>query len=390
MIAKAEFKTMRLTARALALVFLVVATMAMATNVTNPFGADFISFWAASVLALGGDAAAAYRLDAHHAVQAGVADFQGMLPFFYPPPFLIVALPLGLLPYWAAAALWIVATFAAYLAAARRLLPGAGWLVAAYPAVIVNAITGQNGFLTAAIFIAGLLALPKRPLAAGMLLGCLIIKPHLALLLPLAFIAAGQWRAFAGAALSSLGLLLLALAMFGPGSYAEWVGQAPVYASILADGSVGWHKMASVYGSLRLAGAPAQLACAIHGAIALCAVAAVWLVWRKQPDPGAKAAALAAATLLVSPYLFLYDTLILVVPFLWLLSRGERQGLLAALWCVPLIGVAQNWGFNTLLNLTPLVSIAVLVLVCRQILLGDAAEGAAEGQGTSPVALAAE
>ena len=369
---EAEFRPIQRAAKALGLVFLVVATMSLATNVNDAFGADFMSFWAASVLAVGGDPAAAYDVEAHHAVQAQVATIDGWMPFFYPPPFLLLLLPLGLLPYWAAALTWTVGTFGAYLAAARRLLPGSGWLVVAYPAVIANAIIGQNGFLTAAIFIGGLLALPRRPLLGGLLLGCLVVKPHLALLLPLAFLAARQWQAIAGAALGSVGLLLLSNLLFGAATYQAFFDQTHLSAGILADGSVGWHKMASVYASLRLLGLSAYTAAVLHGAAALAAAAATWCVWRKQIAWEAKGAALASATLLISPYLYLYDTLILVMPFLWLLTVERRRGLLLLLWCVPLFSFAQNWGLNGLLNLTPLVSITLLFLVCRRLLTNAA------------------
>ena len=38
-------------------------------------------------------------------------------------------------------------------------------------AVLINAITGQAGFLTAALFLGGIALLPKGPFLAGLLLG---------------------------------------------------------------------------------------------------------------------------------------------------------------------------------------------------------------------------
>lgn len=351
--------------KVIGLIHIVIGTMALATNIATPFVADFVSFWAAAVLGFGDDPAAVYDVAAHKAVQGQVNAPHGLLPFFYPPPLLIILLPLGLLPYWTAAVAWTAGTFVLYVAAARRLLPGAGWLAAAMPAVVVNAIIGQIGFLTAALFVAGSLSLPKRPFVGGLLFGCLIVKPHLAILLPLAFLAAGQWRAIAGAALSASGLLALALLTFGPGMYEAWLGQAPVYASILRDGLVPWHKMASVYAALRHAGVAIEPAVGLHVVVALVAALAVWRVWRRSADPAATGAVLAAASVLVSPYLFLYDTLILVMAFAWLLTVERRRWLIAGLWCVPFLGVAQNWILSAAPNLTPVVSIAVLALAYR-------------------------
>lgn len=366
-IENAAIATARTACKPIALLFLLVVVTALAVNVVHPFAMDFVSYWAAAVLALGGNPVGAYDLAVHSAVERGVVTLNELMPFAYPPPFLVLLLPFGLLPFGAAAALWVVTTFGLYFAAAKRLLPDSGWVVAAYPAVLVNGIIAQNGFLTTAILIGGLILLPKRPFLAGMLLGCLIIKPHLGLLLPLAFIAARQWRAFAGATLSSAGLLLLGLLAFGTAPYAAWIAQAPLYASIVADGLVGWYKMASPYASLRLAGLSSPAAWTVHILVALAAAATVWRVWRSDCDPAAKGAALAAATALASPYLYVYDTLILIIPMLWLLTVERNRALLALLWLAPLVSFAQNFGYNDTVNIMPLVPITLLVLIARHI-----------------------
>jgi len=51
-------------------------------------------------------------------------------------------------------------------------------LIAA-PAAMVNIYVGQNGFFTAALMIAGLLSLERRPVLAGILFGLRTIKPQL-------------------------------------------------------------------------------------------------------------------------------------------------------------------------------------------------------------------
>ena len=353
--------------KVLALVFLFVFTVALVRNFVEPYAIDFASYWAAAVLALDGNPAGAYNFAVHGAVQNGVVKIDGGMPFAYPPPFLILLLPFGFFPYALAAALWTVTTFALYVTAAKRLSPGAGWAIAAFPAVLTNAILAQNGFLTSAILIVGLLVLPRRPIVAGMVLGCLVVKPHLGLLLPLAFVAAYQWRAFAGAALSSTGLLLLGLLIFGAESYSAWLAQAPLFASIVADGLVPWHKMASLYASLRLAGLPSQAAWLLHVLVALAAAGTMWRVWRSDCVMAAKGATLAAATALISPYLYVYDTLILIIPFVWLVTVERNWTLLAVLWCIPLVSFAQNWGLNGTVNLMPVVPIALLVLIARHV-----------------------
>jgi hypothetical protein len=186
-------------------------------------------------------------------------------------------------------------------------------------------------------------------------------------MLPLAFLAAGQWRAIAGAAASSLGLLLLGLIAFGFESYRAMIEMMPLYGPILSEGLSGWHKLASVYASLRLAGLSSDVAWLAHIAVAAAAAWQVWQTWRCDCPPAAKAAVLAAATFLISPYLYHYDSLILVIPFFWLLGAGADRRVLAALWCIPLVSLAQSWGYNETVNLMPLLPITLLLMIQRRL-----------------------
>ena len=60
-----------------------------------------------------------------------------------------------------------------------------------------------------------LLLMRSRPVLAGILLGLLTAKPHLALLFPIALVCARSRRALAAMALSAVLLALVSLAAFG-------------------------------------------------------------------------------------------------------------------------------------------------------------------------------
>jgi hypothetical protein len=373
---------------AMAILVILVAIAEFFWNAANPTDRDFVSFWGAAQLALAGDPAAAYNQAKLHAVQTATVTFvngDGM-PFPYPPIFLLLVMPLGLLPFAISLALWSAATFAIYFVLIRRMFPNSGWLAAAFPPVFINAAIGQNAFVTASIFIGGMLLLQRRPFAAGLLLGCLVIKPQLGLLLPIAFLAARQWRAIAGAALSALGLLALGTVVFGLAATEAWLAQMPLYVTIGRDGLVGWHKMASVYAALRQAGAGLELAFAGHLLVAAAAALLVWRVWRSDSDATAKAGILAAATLLASPYVFPYDAVLLVVAFFWLAQRGAPALPMTILWCVPLLTIAQMASTQGLLNLSPAVPIGLLVLGALQMRASRQVSGAATNQPSWPTA----
>jgi hypothetical protein len=373
---------------AMAILVILVAIAEFFWNAANPTDRDFISFWGAAQLALAGDPAAAYDQAKLHAVQAAAVTFvngDGM-PFPYPPAFLALVTPFGLLPFAVSLALWSAATFAIYFILVRRMFPHSGWLAASFPPVFINAAIGQNAFVTAAVFIGGMLLLKRRPLAAGLLLGCLVIKPQLGLLLPVALLAARQWRAIAGAAVSSLGVLAVGAAVFGMTATEAWLAQMPLYVTIGRDGLVGWHKMASVYAALRQAGAGLELAFAGHLLVAAAASLLVWRVWRSDSDATAKAGILAAATLLASPYVFPYDAVLLVVAFFWLAQRGAPALPITILWCLPLLTIAQMASTQGPLNLSPAVPIGLLVLGALQMRASRQASGAATNHPSWPTA----
>jgi hypothetical protein len=92
---------------------------------------------------------------------------------------------------------------------------------------------------------------------------------------------------------------------------------------------------------------------------------------RRRPGGVAEGAALAAATLLATPFALSYDLVLLAVPMLWLLGEATRTGWLAwerlalgAVYLAPLASLvlAVAGGVPT----APLVVALVLALVLRR------------------------
>ena len=348
---------------------LLIALMVLAEFVWNfvqPSSRDFISFWGASQFALSGQPALAYDNAALNALQLEVARFAGgEMPFPYAPAFLLMVMPFGLVSFPLGLILWSVTGYIIYLFAVNRLHPGLAWAAAAFPPVFATAALGQNGFVVAAILFLGLTLLPSRPLIAGLVLGCLILKPQLALMLPLAMLAAGQWRTIGGAIVSSVGVMVLGLVLFGQEATTAWLEQMPLYVAIARDGLVGWHKLVSVYAAARQLGLPEALAFALHGIVAVAAATAVWRIWRSGADWPAKFAILTAATMLASPYLYVYDALILVPAFVYLIRRRAPVALVALAWLLPIATMIQVSSGAWSVNIGPLPALLILGLVWR-------------------------
>lgn len=350
------FRWHRTVAVGYAIVFVIVMVWTWLIIFTEQKASDFLSYWAAAKLAVTGTPGLAYDIEVHRALELSIADPEGLLPFPYPPPFLLLLLPVALVPYWLGFATWIGITAALYLIVSRGVAPLAYRL--AHPQALANALIGQNGFLTTAIFIAGTRALERKPLLGGAILGLLVIKPQLALLLPVAVIAARQWLAIAGAAISSIALLLLALLVLGPESYRGFFQILPYFTQAMSTNRWPWNELASVFAFARHLGVPQQPALIIHAMVAIGATVMVWRAWRGNSE--LRVPVLAAAILLVPPYMFTYDALLLIVPMGWLIVRERRPLVIAAAWLCCLLPIVTYIGFYPGPNPIPIAALLCL------------------------------
>lgn len=302
---------------------------------------DFVSFWTAGQLALEGQAADAYQMAPHFMRQKAVHGDPNWpyLAFFYPPFFLLLCAGFALLGYLPALCLWLATSFACYAAALRALLPKGLregepiWVLSlGYPAVMVNAGFGQNGFLSTALLGGAAVWLDRRPVLAGLCLGCLAYKPQLGIIVPLALAVAGRWRSFAAAGATVLAMAAAATLAFGTEIW-------PPFMANMAEARLNWLEpinppylqyFITVYGAIRLHGGPLVLAYAAQGVVSVVAAFMLVRALLRRP-PGARSgraegAAIAACVPFCSPFLLEYDLVILAVPMAWLLSEALRGG----------------------------------------------------------------
>jgi alpha-1,2-mannosyltransferase len=342
----------------------------------KPIGTDFASFWTASQLALEGHPADAWSMVRHGAVQAErFGKDAGYAAFFYPPPYLLVCLPLALMPYLLALAVWLAATGAAWghvlrgwIGASRT--PGIGLLpLLTFPAVLINVGHGQNGFLTAALLGGGALLQPRRPWLAGLLFGGLVIKPHFGLLLPFYLLFARDWRCIVATGATAVALCLATLAIFGWPVWAAFLANADNATAVLAHNTVGYHKMQSVFAAARLLAAPYTLAMLFQVAMALGVLAVLYRL-RQTGSDLANAAALCTGALLATPFVLDYDLTLLAVPLVWLYAQTQRTGflpwerlLLGSAFLFPLLSRTLATAY---LPVAPLLLLAVLMAIARR------------------------
>jgi arabinofuranan 3-O-arabinosyltransferase len=319
---------------------------------------DFVNVWAAGRMVLEGHPALAYDWDLQKQVELALLkqDFIGYFAWHYPPPFLFVAAFLAQFPYAVAFIGWVSVSLLPYLAVMRAIVGRAfGLMLAlAFPLVINNALVGQNGFLTAALIGGTLYLLPTRPVLSGICLGLLTYKPQYGLLFPLVLIAAAEWTVFFSAAVTTVALALVSWLAFGTASWQAFFHWMPMFSqAFLVEGKATWWKLQSVLSLVRYCGGSEWLAWACQWIFSAAVAVVLVLMWRsRQVRYSLKAAALAVGTLLITPYLFMYDMVVLAIPVAWLmrlgLARGFRPYELPALACLLALSFCFTfWGIPT-------------------------------------------
>jgi len=342
-----------------------------------PLYNDFTCAFIAGLQVLHGETASLYvPSEFLKAQDALVGPGRALYPNWpYPPTFFLILAPLAMLPYSAAFLTWDLGTLAGCTGVVFlivRRAPGVAVFLAS-PFTALNFIIGQMAFLTASLIGAALLLLERRPVLAGVFMGCLTYKPQFGILLPVALVAASQWRAFATAAATVALLAGASIVAFGIDAWQAFPGQLGAQANLNMFGDPAspwaWGYQQTVYGLLRTLLVGAAPAWAAQGITTFSAAMVVWLVWRSPVRHSLKAATLSAAALLATPYAFADDLAAIAIPVSFLASDQIRFGLLRGEQMIML--TLFGGGFVVLVSgggipLGPILIITLLAIILRR------------------------
>ena len=333
----------------------------------KPLGYDFTLFWSASKVALGGDFVGVFDQQKMFAVEHELIPAQkGLYPWNYPPQYLLVVLPLSLLPYVVSFFVWNLVWLVLFALVVYRMAPTPLTILItlAYPATFWNLTHGQNGLLVAALLGGALLLLDRRPIVAGLLIGLMSFKPHMGILIPFALLAGRHWTAFTSAAVTTIGFALISSAVVGIDAWAAFLNSLSAISHYVETGANPWPRMTSLFTGLRMLGVESTAAYAAQIASAIMAAVVVSWVWWRGAALAMRAAVLAAAIPLATPYAFDYDLAILAIPMALIATDGYRRGWLAGerevlilTWLTPLVatnlaaGVGVHVGYLCVLTL---------------------------------------
>ena len=304
------------------------------------FGGDFAVFWNAAKSLVDHSGAIYNPHDLQNAITltndgTHAGETLEVIPFMYPPPMALVVWPLGFLSRAMAVALWsAIPIIAFFLLLWLHVKPrGRAFFILAscfmLPFLAANLFSGQSGTLLAALFMAGLYGWRKGRWWAGIWFGMMVIKPQLAVLLPLAFVASAEWKLIAVTGFTALLLTGIATCLLGAHIWVDYVALLGWFGRFAKEAIAPFAGLATgPYLSLHVVGVP-QLAATIIQTIITIAVVAT-IIWAfRDKDPSrfyARAALLSCGVFLASPYSLVYDSPFLAIAVLAFLMRIWEKG----------------------------------------------------------------
>lgn len=350
---------------------------------------DFLARWTAGRLLFDGAGSTIYDPHVQSTLQAQLGSTQ--LSWFVSPPFVAALfVPLGLLPYHLACAVWMVVAGSALAAAVVILmrtvsLPGAlSWprllvpIIGSYPILELVGSGQDTGLVLLLVLLGWWLLRGGHDILAGSVLALGLMKPHLIALVPVLLLVHRRWRALAAFIVAAGALLGASVLLVGRDGVLAWlqisgdptftteVQAAQAWKQVSIPGLVlgvlppgvggGWHLIAYAAG---LALALSALPLLSRGDITALSTWALTL----------------GVTVVTSPHVMVYD-LVLAVPLLVLLPRlwwtAGSRALLAiaysALWLVPvghLLAGGRPWPLSAFG--APWITVIVVLIIWRSL-----------------------
>ncbi len=257
-----------------------------------------------------------YDLAAQQAAVRGLGPQFYYSPFINPPPLVWLVTPLTALPFGAAIIAWTVLILAAAALAWWLSAPGdrltratfAAMFAGLFP-VAFGVMVGQPvALVAAAVAACWWLAKRDRDWLAGFALSVMVVKPQLALFVPLCLLVSGRVRIFAGWLIPSGVMGIVALVLLGADGLSR-------YRDVLSLAS-NWQITRS-FAVSGLIGTGPQL----YAASALALAAALFAAWRwRGHGVEIPIAAGITGSLLFTPYVGFQDFAMLVIAG-WLVLR---------------------------------------------------------------------
>lgn len=194
--------------------------------------------------------------------------------------------------------------------------------------IAINFLAGQTGIWVAILFLL-IVRYWQNSVIAGIALGLLTIKPHMAMLWFVVMAAAGHWRCIGIAILTVAALCGVVTLWLGWAIWPEYFHALSFFNAFIVAGNIWFaHLAVSPFISLYAVGIPASVASIMQIMLSLMMVVCLAKAFRNKDVPGLeyRFALLAPAVLLVTPYALSYDLPLLAIAIIPLIIEAWNKG----------------------------------------------------------------
>jgi alpha-1,2-mannosyltransferase len=343
-----------------------IATPGLHDRNGNLKGTDFLHFYTLGSLAVAHRGGDLYDMKAQAALAAQRVPAAAGIRYLplYPPQVSLLFAPLAHLPYGWALAVWWTLSAAIYGVCCYSVwrvcfnLREYGRLVAVlsvgFPGFVHLIAWGQTSALVLACFTLMFFLLRSRDeFLAGVVLGCLIFKPQLALAAAIVFFSIGAWKVMLGAALSAVGQLAVGVLYYGMEPLRWWFDVLRNVRHVLPQLEPRPYQTHSLRTFWTLLMPWGDFAFALYVLSAIVVLGLTIACWKRRATLALRYSCLLLASVLVAPHLTVYDLVILAPAFLllanWLVGHpvGDLTGWLGTLlylaYMLPLLGPFARW-----------------------------------------------
>ena len=340
----------------------VVLGFAGRTFLGRPLGGDFVEFYTIGKILNTDLPARVYDLrlatGLQHATLPSMPDTQ-MLVFGQAPFIASLFRPFALLPYAWAYVTWLGFSAALYIAGLALLFRTlrlnaedrkTGFLLAlsSTPFLFETWIGGQMSVVAFFIWVLFFWCLERDwRFLAGFALALCLFKPTLVALPVLMLVLGRRWRVLGGFAGGGLAMAALSIATVGLDGCLAWFRALTMNGNALTTRGEAWHeaKYVDLVAFFRLLlGNPATLGAVVSVSVAVIAVSWLGLAWWRSDSAASVGftanrplwAATLCFMLVASPYVPIYDAILLVIAVALVAASGQATaGWLLALYLVP-------------------------------------------------------
>jgi hypothetical protein len=305
-----------------------------------------------------------YDIDLQRRAVESVWPGSRYLPFANPPPAAWIILPFTLLPFGAALALWTALSVALLVAMSQAFSPKDLWARAAFalsalaflPTFVMVEAAPLSPVVLGAVGACTLLLWRRHHIWAGVVLSLIAVKPNIAVLVPLAILAAGYLRVFVAWLGATVLLIVISVLTIGPQGVISFLAVNVTFIS---------YTYYLNFSLTEVLGGTVQYAIAAAIIVGITLVAA----YMRRTEPGIAVAAGIIASLLINHHLTPADFTLLLIP-IWIVMAISPPMYLrligALLWAA---------GWTSSLGLAwPVAAMEVLLLVGFAVPVKRAAE----------------